>query len=111
LERRVPDQEWEFWDPPNTVVESTRQVLRDRQPITLVIRDLDAHRWQFLSDEQFDLADVMSTTLGELVTRDPTLRAIAGLPRGWHARRQTGAGNWRQQRNLPGMPDALPTGE
>ena len=94
---------WNFWDPPETLVESTRQVVREGRPIVLVVRDLDSHRWQFLSDSTFELDDVVPTTLGEIVRRDPSILSIASLPRGWHARRHDGE-EWRQERHVPSMP-------
>jgi hypothetical protein len=97
----MPDRTWDFWDSPDTLVETTRQVLVDGKAVTVVVRDLDSRRWQFLSEPTFDLADVLPTTLREIVRRDPSLRDIAALPRGWHARRHGGSGQWRQQRNLP----------
>jgi hypothetical protein len=90
---------WQFADPPETGVFTTRQVLVDGAPLALVSHDVEGD-WQFLHDEEGDddelrdEDDLQLVPLQEIVQRFPEVAQLADLPVGWIASRETGDGPW-----------------
>lgn len=80
----MPD--WPFPDPPEFNVFSTRQVMEREQPILLVAHDEADGAWQFIGGP-WQGEDLIVICLEHAVERDPTVRELANLPRGWAAKR------------------------
>lgn len=78
---------WPFANPQEVDVITLDRILRGESSLRLVTHDDDddADDWQFLDGEQVFEEDAVLLTLGEMVDFDPSLRALADLPRGWFA--------------------------
>ncbi len=87
--------DWLFADPPNAITFTTRQVVREHQPILLVAHD-DDEAWQFLHGGPVELADAMIVCLGHVVKLDPSLAELADLPVGWRASRGAPGEPWQR---------------
>ena len=96
----TPEQSnWIFNEPRNSATITTRQILRDRQPILLVARTADDGTWQFLTGGTFSTEDALLVSLETLVKHDPTLSDVADLPPGWVAERDSVGGEWRRAKD------------
>ena len=87
---------WLFADPKNVAVFTTKQVVRLRHPILYVSHDEDG-AWQFHSGaQQVSTDDAMVVALLKMVEHDPTICALADLPCGWFAERDSVCSPWRR---------------
>lgn len=93
--------EWPFPAGEDAPVLTQRAVAFFERPVLLVLHDPEGD-WQMLTGEARpgEQAHVMS--LGQVVARDPSLRQLADLPRGWIARRKSAELPW--ERLAPGEP-------
>jgi hypothetical protein len=87
------EQDWPFDDPPNVITMTTRHVLEQHDPILLVSHDADDGCWQVLCGTTNDPDDGRVVGLACLYAIDPSIGALADLPRGWIA--------WRPDPNAP----------
>lgn len=94
---------WPFDDPPETAVITLGRIVRGESPLRLVTHDEDDGGWQFLDGEHVFEEDAAVVSLGGMVRSDPSLRALADLPRGWYAWRPAPDGPWARS---PGEPPA-----
>jgi hypothetical protein len=90
--------EWPFDDPENVTAITTVHVLEGRGEILLVIHEDDG-TWQVLCASTNEPADDRVVCLGCMYQRDPTIGAVADLPRGWAAWRDSGFSPWRRQKS------------
>ena len=90
------DGDWPFAEPPGTLVITTRQVIERGLPILLVTHDVDDGAWQFLHGDNAKEQDARIVRLDEILARDPSVRALAGLLRGWQASRRSPDASWEQ---------------
>ena len=88
--------EWLFQDPENVATMTTRQVMRDGEPILWVSHDADDGMWQFHTGEQVAMTDAMIVCLREVYDHDPTIGELADLPLGWKARRTAIGQPWHR---------------
>ncbi len=77
---------------------TTKQVASGKKPVREVWHDADDGAWQLLCGTTEDENDAIVVSIGNLVDRDPTLRALGDLPRGWRAVRDSAKGKWRRSR-------------
>lgn len=91
--------DWPFDDAWNTTSITTRQVLEEKAPILTVSHDDDGD-WQFLHVLDGDAPDVEDgrvVALGAVADDlDPSVRALADLPRGWIAWRSGPDSSWQR---------------
>lgn len=81
---------WQFQEPENVVVVTTRKVLMDHKPILHVSHDEDDGVWQFHSGDQIEVAkDSLLVSLKSIVEYDTSINDLADLPLGWQADRKT----------------------
>jgi len=92
---------WPFDQPQNCAVVTLRQVIEKAQPILLVVHDAEDHGWQFLSGQPHDMSDAKLVSLGSIVRADSSLFAIADLPPGWQATRESSEGEWTRTPSQP----------
>ena len=90
----MPRNPWQFDDPPNVAVITTRSVVVRRRPIIRVCRDEPDGDWQFLSEEGAVVEDAMVVALSAIVEMDRTIEQLADLPLGWVATRSSSAAPW-----------------
>jgi hypothetical protein len=86
---------WPFADPPNFTAFTTRGVMERGEPILAVYHDADDGAWQFIGGP-WEEADIIIVCLEHAVARDPSVAALADLPRGWAARRHGPAAVWER---------------
>jgi hypothetical protein len=86
--------EWPFDQPPNCAAFSLWQIVRGGVPILHVTHDNEDHGWQFLGWEDAEVGDVAIVSLSEILELDPSVRAVADLPPGWHAWRRAAGEPW-----------------
>ena len=91
---------WNFPDPPDTGVYTTRQVFDEGALLSLVSHDPDGD-WQFLHDGDDDNEgelrnedDLIYVHFAHIVDRFPEIRQLADLPIGWMATRETAGEPW-----------------
>ena len=97
--------EWPFADPRNVAVFTTRQVLREGKPILHVAHDADDGAWQFHDGGSAHSADAMVVALEEVFARDPSVAALADLPLGWCADRESADRPWVRHPQPPPPPE------
>jgi len=90
---------WVFDEPKNVAVITTLQVLREGQPILLVVHAADDGGWQFLTGRAFSVEDALVVALHEIVKHDPTVCELADLPLGYVAQRDWKGSPWRRTQN------------
>jgi len=90
--------EWPFDDPENVAAITTVHVLEGRLPILLVTHDEDDGTWQVLCGTTNEPAEGRVVCLGCLYQKDPSIRDVADLPRGWRAWRDTISSPWQRER-------------
>jgi hypothetical protein len=95
-EHQFSENDWPFSDPTNALAISTRQVVRDGYPVLRVSHDPDGD-WQFLCGTTTDVKDALAVCLGCAFRRHPSIGALADMPRGWTAWRDSPAGPWRRE--------------
>lgn len=102
--KREEDERYKFGDlisakfhvDKNAVVATTKYVVEDLKPITIVKRDLMDNSWQFLSEDfvrDFTI-DTRIVSIEDIVNLDPTLIEICDLPSGSIAYRSEKTDNW-----------------
>lgn len=87
--------DWPFPDAPNFRAFTTRQVMERREPILAVYHDEDDGAWQFIGGA-WAREDLIIVCLDHAVERDPSVRELADLPRGWGARREGEGEPWQR---------------
>ena len=87
--------EWRFPDAPNFRTFTTRAVMEGREPILAVYHDEEDGAWQFIGGE-WAPEDLVVVCLEHAVNRDPSVQALADLPRGWGARREGESAPWQR---------------
>jgi len=95
----APKNDRAFDEPENVATITTRQVIRDGQPILLVSHDADDGSWQFLTGGAFSTEDGMIVALHEIVEHDPSVSELADLPLGWVAKRDAVGSPWTRSRH------------
>ena len=89
--------EWPWDQGKNVATITTRQVLREGAPVTVVIHYSSDHSWAFLGGEGFTLNDGLAVCMAEIPARDPTLVEVADLAPGWVARRTHVGAAWERE--------------
>ncbi len=87
---------WPFSDPRSTVVFTTLDFVEKRKPILRVTHNETNGAWQFDTEETAAAVDARITALGEILFLDPSLVALADLPRGWIAVRASFTAQWKR---------------
>ena len=91
------NETWRFADPKNVAVITTKQVMREHQPILFVSHDADDGAWQFHTGEPVDEDDAMIVGLARVVELDKSLYELADLPLGWSAWRESVGQPWQRE--------------
>ncbi len=84
---------WPFPDPPNVATFTTRQIVREKQPIRLVTHDADG-AWQFHTGDPVTAQDAMIVALEQMVQLDPSLVDLGAMDYGWRATRTAVNAAW-----------------
>ena len=98
----MSEQPWPFPDPQNAAALTLRDVMEGRSSILLVTHDADDGCWQFHDGrENPTLGEAVIAALGEVYSVDPTIAALADLPRGWRAWREAPDQPWQREQMAP----------
>lgn len=88
---------WPFSDPPNVAVFADKRILENNAAVLYVDHDLEDGAWQFHGQgEKVDGAEVSIVALRTIVLVDPSVQALADLPVGWCAWRETRSSPWQR---------------
>jgi hypothetical protein len=87
--------DWPFELPVNTASFTTVRVLDGSHPIREVYHGHDGE-WQFMCGTTNATEDARLECMGCMFERDPSLRQVANLPRGWVAYRESPTEAWSQ---------------
>jgi hypothetical protein len=81
----------------STAVYTTRAVVNQGKPITIVLHEMDDGNWKFLSKEDFDISreSLIMVSLQDILMIDPTLSEIAFLKEGNIAIRKFVGDEWK----------------
>jgi hypothetical protein len=101
------DGSWPFQDPENVTALTTIHVLERQFPVLLVTHDEDDGTWQILCGTTNNPKEGRIVCLGCLVRRDPSLKALADLPLGWTAWRDSLTAPWQRERNTRHSDDEI----
>jgi len=86
-------REWPFDEPQNLATFTTAHVMERGLPILLAVHDHDGD-WQFHWGGSVTRADCKVVCLEEVFLLDPSIAAVADLPRGWQAERTAVGQPW-----------------
>jgi hypothetical protein len=90
-----PDADWPFDQTPSAAAISSRQVIELGYPVLFVTHYEDDHSWSFLCGTTDNYPeDGRVIGMAEALGLDRTLAAVADLPPGWSARRETKDAEW-----------------
>ena len=92
----IDDADWPFADPPNFAVIVDGRIFDDAVWIYFVGHDEDDGGWQFHGPGFGDPDNAKVVGLGTMLKRDPSIRALADLPLGWFAWRETPTSAWHR---------------
>src|SRR5687767_11519794 len=87
--------DWPFPDARNFNAFTTARVMERREPILALYHDEDDGAWQFIGGD-WEPEELIVVCLADAVARDPSVRALADLPRGWGARRNGEGAQWER---------------
>lgn len=95
--------EWKFSDPPNVGVFAESAIFNDGEWIAYASHDAEDGAWQFHTSLPATAEpQVMLVCLKDILNVDPSIAALADLPPGWRAWRETRDSAWqREPRPLP----------
>jgi hypothetical protein len=85
-----------FTETPDLGVFTSARVMERGEPICLVFHDEDGD-WQFLSGYEERAHEVRLVHVEHIIGWDDTVVAIADLPRGWKAWRESPEHQWMRQ--------------
>jgi hypothetical protein len=103
----MTESTWQFEDPPNVAVLTSRKVVHDRRPILFVSHDADDGAWQFHTGDETPSQDALVVALRSIVKLDPSIEELADLPFGWIASRSSGTAAWTRSPRVLSNPSEL----
>lgn len=93
--------EWPFDQGKNVACLTTVQVLQQGFPVLQVRHYEDDHSWAFTCGTSNLSEDARVVGMGEILSRDPSLRTVADLPPGWSAWRENCTADWNRYETPP----------
>lgn len=75
--------------------------MRKEEPILVVSHAAEDHSWTFVGPTGFSMEEAMLVCLEEVVGVDVSTLAIADLPPGWQAKRESPAHPWVRSQSPP----------
>jgi len=86
-----------FKDAPNTMVITTKRIISREAVVLFVSHDEEDGMWQFLDGYEADENCAAIINLIEMVSIDSSIEALADLPLGWVAWRDSMDSKWESQ--------------
>lgn len=91
-------KDWPFKEARNTLVFTTKYVVKEQRPVIYVSHDEDDGAWQFHSNDEASEDDATIITLEEMVSIDPSITTLHDLPEGWYAFRNDVKSEWNKRK-------------
>src|SRR5581483_8559406 len=91
---------WQFADPPNVAVFTSKNIINQTEWIQYVSHDEDDGAWQFHSAGGASDKDISIVSLEEITEMDPSVILLSDLPAGWFASRTTKEGAWKREKKV-----------
>ena len=91
LDRKL---DFKFFEPRNVASFIVKQIVYGGKPILYVTHDEDDGAWQFLTDEEAIVDDLIVVSLNEIVKLDPSVNELFNLPTGQYATRKFVGDKW-----------------
>ncbi|MEL7570773.1 MAG: hypothetical protein AAGU14_09475 [Eubacteriaceae bacterium] len=88
---------WPFYDNPNVMVITTKNIINKKSPILIVLHDADDAMWQFLDGSDIVDEDAAIVSLEEIFNIDNTIKEVADLQLGSFAWREQANSDWIKQ--------------
>ncbi len=88
--------DWKFPTPPHAQIYLSQAVQDGREPITYVAHEHDGD-WQMLGDSMSEDKLPVISCFRHPIDKDPTLKELADLPRGWWAERVSPGEIWARR--------------
>ncbi len=88
--------DFKFFEPRHVATFTSRQIVKDKQPVLYVYHDEEDGPWQFLPGTAVAEEDIMMVSLEEMVQLDPTLNELFNLPMGEIAVRRFAGDKWER---------------
>jgi len=85
---------WLIAGHPNDDCFAVKQIADGSMPVLSAFYDLDVGQWCFMTGEEILPEDRVEANLGRIVKRDSSLLALADLPLGWIASRDSARSRW-----------------
>jgi hypothetical protein len=89
----IPDS-WPFDQMPNCSAVTNKDIATGEAPILHVCHDEDDHGWQFIGLEDAISENSALVCMSDIVRMDPSVVAVAKIPPGWHAWRESVDHEW-----------------
>ena len=89
---------WQFRDPPNVAVITSKKIVHDGDWIAYVTHDEDEGGWQFHNREPMSEEDAAVVSLRSIFELDNSVGELADLPLGWHAWRERKDAQWQRSK-------------
>jgi len=94
------DSEWPFQEPTDTTAFTTTKIVHDGYPVLRVTHDEEGD-WQILCDTTNRPEDCLIVCLGCAFQRNRDIGALADLPLGWRAWRESVDSPWQREKKEP----------
>lgn len=94
--RNIKPEMWTFDQPPNAAAIVSRSIVMDGRPILFVVHVEDDHGWQFL-EGFLHYSEPLVLAMREAVDLDSSVLALADLPPGWCAWRESARHSWSRE--------------
>lgn len=93
--------DWKFPVSPHTGVYTLRKIMIGEEPVLYVTHDASDGAWQFHGAGESRIEDAVVICSHHIVDKDPTIKELADLPRGWHASRSDISHPWEREKSPP----------
>ena len=91
--------EFKFLEDKNTMVITTKDIIKRQKEILLVSHDIDDGMWEFLDGDEVNEDSAMIVSISEIVGIDNTINELFDLPLGWIAYRENKNEKWIRKLN------------
>jgi len=86
--------DWKFSDPPHTGVYTTKRIMNGEEPVVYVSPDGEDGAWQFHGHSESKVESATLLCFHHIVDKDPSIKDLFDLPRGWCATRDRPSDPW-----------------
>jgi hypothetical protein len=92
-----------FSETPELGVFTSGRVVNGREPVCLVFHHENGD-WEFVTGDEQRSSEICLIHVGHIIEWDPSIAALADLPSGWKAWRESPASDWAREPTPPAQP-------